>query len=251
LYAVVATTAGRELGQVVGVDWKRIELASSSIAGPVEVPNGDVFLGVDSVLVRLAEPQVMLEGMPAVSCLGRFGDSAYACTREGVSSMVSTGIGPPIFQLSSMSPPDLTKVAAEQQSLCTSQWEHFRFDLLALGVQLTDPPPVTADAGQPTAAGGAAIPGAGSVAASAGFGGMQLSAAGAGVAATPMKPAASGADSGCSVVGPFGALTGSRAAQQENQTTEFRWFLASLVTACASLARRQVRADRRRLRAGA
>jgi hypothetical protein len=54
--------------------------------------------------------------------------------------------------------PDLTKVDAAQQSLCMTQWEHFRFDLLALGVELTDMPNVPPVAGQSGAAGASGSP---------------------------------------------------------------------------------------------
>jgi hypothetical protein len=241
LYSVVATASGRELGQVVGDQWKRIELASSSIAGPVEVPSGDSFIAVDTTLVRLPEPQVLLDGMPPVSCLGRFGDSAYACTRDGVSALASAGVGEPIFQLSSMFAPDLTTVPVDQQSLCTSQWEHFRFDLLALGVTLMDPPVTTADAGQAAAAGtsGAGMPLAGASATTAGVG----VAGGAGG-----EPAANAADSGCSVVASLGARRSGRAECDSDATNAFEFWLAGVVG--AFVMRMRARASRRRVRAG-
>jgi hypothetical protein len=197
LYSVVATATGRELGQIEGDQWKRIELAVASIAGPVDVPDGQPFIAVDTSLVRLPDPTIMLEGMPPVSCLGRLGDIAYACTRDGASALAATGVGQPIFALASMTPPDLTQLAAAQQTLCETQWEHFRFDLLALGVELADPMVGVTDAGPPAAAGvgGTTAPQAGAAGAVAG------SAAGAGEAGAiePPKPAA---DGGCTVVGP-------------------------------------------------
>lgn len=240
LYSVVATAVGRELGQVVGDEWKRIELASSSIAGPVEVPNGDSFIAVDSALVRLPEPQVLLEGMPPVSCLGRLGDNAYACTRDGVSALAPAGVGEPIFELSSMSPPDLTTVAIEQQSLCTSQWEHFRFDLLALGVTLIDPPVTTADAGPPTAAG---------------TGGVGLALAGspastAGVAGSIAMPPAREADGGCSVIAVLGTRS-SRAERAGDAPLAIAPWLASVVGVLVIVTRGRARARRRRVRARA
>jgi hypothetical protein len=241
LYSVVATGSGRELGQVVGDQWKRIELASSSIAGPVEVPSGDSFIAVDTTLVRLPELQILLEGMPPVSCLGRLGDSAYACTRDGLSALAPTGIGEPIFQLSSMSPPDLTTVAMDQQSLCTSQWEHFRFDLLALGVTLTDPTVAIADAGQPTAAGagGAAIPLAGSPASNAGSGGGESIA----------PPADHAADGGCSVIALAGTRGSSRGRRAAAAPFELASWFASVAGALAIGMRVRARSGQRRARA--
>lgn len=192
LYAVVATAAGRELGQIAGDEWKQIELATSSIAGPVEVPSGEAFIAVDTELAKLPETRVILDGMPPVSCLGRLGDTAYACTRDGLSSMSPQGVGQPIFQLSSMSPPDVQAVTLEMQSLCESQWEHFRFDLLALGVTLMEPPAVPADAGP------AAVGAGGSSASSAGAGGAPMAAGGRGGSTAPAQ-AAPVADSGCTV----------------------------------------------------
>jgi hypothetical protein len=204
LYSVVATATGRELGQIEGDQWKRIELAVASIAGPVEVPDGQPFIAVDTSLVRLPDPTIMLEGTPPVSCLGRLGDVAYACTRDGASSLAAAGIGQPIFALSSMTPPDLTQLPAAQQTLCETQWEHFRFDLLALGVELVDPMLGVTDAGQPPAAGvgGTAAPQAGVAGALAGSAGAVVATAGTGGALPPKPPAS---DGGCAVGGPSGA----------------------------------------------
>jgi hypothetical protein len=224
-YAVVATTTGRELGQVQGDQWKRIELASSSIAGPVELPNGESFIAVDTDLVRLPEPQTLLEGMPPVSCLGRLGDIAYACTRDGLASMSQAGVGQPIFQLASMMPPDLSKIAPTlDPSLCESQWEHFRFDLLALGVTLTEPPPVTSDPGQ------AGAPVAGTTAPNtAGAGGAPMAAAGASGSAVVPANSEPAADSGCTV---------SRG-RRSGESASFAWFAGVVVV--LAFARRRCR----------
>jgi hypothetical protein len=176
LYSLVATASGRELGQIDRDTWVRLELAAASIAGPVELPSGAPFIALDSELFRLPEPRVVLEGMPLVSCLGRLGDRAYACTRDGLAALEESGLGGAIFQLSSLLPPDVQSVPESQREACQLQWEHFRFDLLALGVTLAEPPAVT---------------GSGGTAADA-----SVAAAGAMASERPMTSPA--ADSGCS-----------------------------------------------------
>jgi hypothetical protein len=206
LYAVVVTATGRELGQIAGDQWKRIELASASIAGPVEVAEGDSFLAVDTELARLSQPEMLISGMAPVNCLGRIGDRAYACTRDGLAAMSPAGVGEPIFALASMTPPDLSKIAdPELVSLCSSQWEHFRFDLLALGVDLMEMPAAPPTAGQPAIAGasGAPLPNAGAPSA----GGNAAAGAAAGSGGSPM-PSGGKRDSGCSVTAIAGTPNG-------------------------------------------
>lgn len=201
LFAVVVTANGRELGQIMGDQWKRIALASSAIAGPAEVPNGDVYIAIDSVISKLSDTQSTLMSVP-VSCLGRLGDIAYACTRDGLSSMAPAGVAEPIFALSSMLAPNMAKVAPDQQSLCEAQWEHFRFDLLALGVTLMDPP-ATVDDGQAGAAGvamgaaGMAGTGVAGMGVAGAAGADVLGAAGGSVVAMP--PTAASDAGGCAV----------------------------------------------------
>jgi hypothetical protein len=201
VYVVVATATGRELGQIVGDQWKRIEVATSQIAGPVELPEGEAFVAVDTDLARLSAPQMLLEGMLPVSCLGRNGDLAYACTRDGLAAMSEAGVGEPIFSLTTMIAPDLTKVDAAQQSLCMTQWEHFRFDLLALGVELSDMPNMPPVAGQSGAAGasGSPPPAAGAGAQAGGGAGGAAGSGGTGTVSAPKD------DGGCSVASGVGA----------------------------------------------
>jgi hypothetical protein len=221
LYAVVVTATGRELGQIAGDQWKRIELASAAIAGPVEVAEGDAFLAVDTELAHLSQPDMLIAGMTPVNCLGRIGDRAYACTRDGLSAMSSSGVGEPIFALASMTPPDFSKIVdPELVSLCSSQWEHFRFDLLALGVDLMetpDVPPTTGQtggqsAGQPPIAGasGSRVPAAGAP----GTAGNAAAGAAAGSGGSGMPSGGGKGDGGCSVACGVGATrqSSSRAA---------------------------------------
>ena len=194
-YSVIATTTGRELGQIQPDLWMRLETAVSSIAGPVDVPEGEPFIAVDTSLMRLPELGVALDGMAPVSCLGRVAEMAYACTREGVVSLAPSGLGEPIFALSSMLPPDLTLVPELQRDLCESQWEHFRFDLLALGVDLMDAPV--------TGAGGA-----GMITSTGGSDAAPRSAGGAGAAGSGRKPP-SHSQGGCSAGGAGASRAGA------------------------------------------
>jgi hypothetical protein len=144
LYAVLTTPGGRELGKIETDRWVRLEAAVASIAGPVEAPDGVSFVAIDTELMRLPEPRGMLQGLLPVSCLGRLGDVAYACTRAGLSSLSDSGLAGPIFELSSLQPPELASIDEAQREMCELQWEHFRFDLLSLGIPLTEPPVVPA-----------------------------------------------------------------------------------------------------------
>ena len=140
LYAVLTTAGGRELGRIEADRWVRLEAASASIAGPVELAGGEPLVAIDTQLARLPEPRGMLEGALPVTCLGRLGDVAYACTREGVSALSESGLAEPLFTLSSLQPPDLQRVDEARREPCQIQWEHFRYDLLTLGVKLTELP---------------------------------------------------------------------------------------------------------------
>ena len=186
LYAVVATASGRELGQIDGEKWQRLEMASSSIAGPVELPSGEPFIALDTELFRLSEQRVALGGMPAVNCLARLGDRVYACTRDGLAALEEGGVGKSLFQLSSILPPDLQKLPESQRDTCQIQWEHFRFDLLALGVMLQEPP-----LGAPPMA-------AGSGGAAGSFAGGAGTGAGSGGGEREPPDELPAADSGCS-----------------------------------------------------
>jgi len=159
LYAVLTTPAGRELGRIESGRWVRLEAASASIAGPVETPDGEPFVALDSELIQLPEPRGALEGLVPVSCLGRLGSLAYACTRDGLSVLSSSGLSGPLFELSSLQPPDLALVDEAQSEACQVQWQHFRFDLLALGLTLNESP-AQGGAGGATGAGGAKAPSA-------------------------------------------------------------------------------------------
>lgn len=139
LYAVVATPRGRELGQIDAGAWRSLELTGAAIAGPIELPDGRALVALDGQLGPLSSPRDVLEGVPPVSCLGRLGAHAYACTRAGVSDLEDTRLADPIFSLSSLGPPDLDRVDEPQRAACQLQWEHVRFDLLAFGVALREP----------------------------------------------------------------------------------------------------------------
>jgi hypothetical protein len=138
-YSVLATPRGRELGQIEPDRWISLELAVGSIGGPVDAADGAPIAAIDTELVRLPEPRAVLVG-GGVNCVGRLDRELYACTREGLSSIAGSGLGEPIFALSSLAPPDLELLSSERRDACQLQWEHFRFDLLALGVPLSDPP---------------------------------------------------------------------------------------------------------------
>lgn len=161
LFAVVVTATGRELGRIADNQWQRVEVAVASIAGPVELSTGETYIGVDSELTTVREPRTVVAGAPPVSCLGELEKTPYVCTRDGLRTFDGGSVGMSIFALSLMSPPNLTLVPLPQQSLCMTQWEHFRYDLLALGVELVDAEAVQSQTGSSSVTASTATPASG------------------------------------------------------------------------------------------
>jgi len=139
LYALVGTAFGRELGRIEAERFQPLAAAEATIAGPVELGDGRLLVAIDSIVSELADgdrPLRPLADLPPVSCLARTGADAYACTREGVIALDGDAVGAELFQLARLQPPDLARVAEEQRALCGLQWEHFRFELLTIGIDV-------------------------------------------------------------------------------------------------------------------
>jgi hypothetical protein len=164
-YALLLEAGRPELGRIADGGWVSIAKGAGSIAGPQAL--GDVALvAVDGELVQLEEAVTtpLAEG-PYVSCLDQFGELAYACTRDGIARLSPRGVEEPLFDLSQLAPPDLSLAADLAQRMdCDYQWQDLRFDLLALGVQVSlepEPEPdagAAVDAAAPEDAGAAAAP---------------------------------------------------------------------------------------------
>lgn len=200
-YSILATPMGRELGQIQAGNWQSLSTAIAAIAGPVQASDGEAFVAVDMSLARWPNLDDIVAGAAQVTCLGRSSDRAYACVRGGLVALSGAGLGASIFELSSITPPDLAKVPELQRELCDSQWEHFRFDLLALGVELKEP---VVSAGAGGAAGRTGASGSGKAGSAAGSGGKRAperdegcSVAGAGIARTRLASLVSLGVAGC------------------------------------------------------
>jgi hypothetical protein len=149
LYALVGTIFGRELGRIEAGGFTAVARANAAIAGPVELAGGGAFLAIDTQLAPLVDgvPGLPLTAAPPVSCLGRLGERAYACTLEGVVELGDAGPGRSLFELRVLRPPDLALAAEELRDSCRLQWEHFRFDLLSVGIDVDAAAGANRDAG--------------------------------------------------------------------------------------------------------
>lgn len=155
-YALVLEQGRPELGSLASGSWVSIAKGAASIAGPLAVEDADL-IAVDGQLSQL--DGVALEPLapgPYVTCLDHIGELAYACTREGLARVSASGVGDTLFALSQLAPPDLSAAADQaQREACDYQWQDLRFDLLALGVQVSLDPEPAVDAGAPQADAGA------------------------------------------------------------------------------------------------
>jgi hypothetical protein len=137
-YLVVAFAGGRQLAKFEAGQLVALQVGLSSIEGPVAPDDSHWFIGIDSVLSTFDGEQLMtLDENAALSCLTQWEGQNFACTREGMSRLIAAGIGERVFALSSLLPPPVDQ-PGEDTDLCQAQWQHFTFDLLALGTALTN-----------------------------------------------------------------------------------------------------------------
>jgi hypothetical protein len=136
-YALVLEQGRPELARLDSMRWVSVAKATSSIAGPLAVDEVD-WLAVDGQLTQLVGDVLLpLEGSPYVSCLEQTQGTSYVCTREGLARLSAQGVGEPIFELSQLAPPDLGLVEERQREACDYQWQDLRFDLFALGIEVS------------------------------------------------------------------------------------------------------------------
>jgi hypothetical protein len=149
-YALVLDQGRPELGRLGSGGWVSIAKGAASIAGPVVLEDVEL-LAIDGQLVQLGDAAPAGRGEePYVSCLDQIGELSYACTRAGLARLSASGVGESLFELSQLAPPDLSLAADEEQrEQCDYQWQDLRFDLLALGVEVSLDPEPAPDAGMP------------------------------------------------------------------------------------------------------
>jgi hypothetical protein len=149
-YALVLEQGRPELGRLEGSGWVSVAKAAASIAGPIVLEDVEL-LAIDGQLAQLGDAAAAPLGEgPYVSCLDQLGELSYACTRAGLARLSASGVGESLFEFSQLAPPDLGAAEDEEQrEQCDYQWQDLRFDLLALGVEVSLDPEPAPDAGLP------------------------------------------------------------------------------------------------------
>jgi hypothetical protein len=184
LYLIVASKAGPQLGRLGANGFAVEQTASAAISGPIETREGVRIISIDDALERLDGTTLTpIESRTPINFLGRYGDEAYACTREGLQPLGPNGLGELSLDLSQMLPPDLAAVRPDLVEECDMQWQHFRSELLTLGTVLNDSAAPSSASGDPGSAGAAAVGGSGGGGGAAEAGAVELGSAG--VAAPP------------------------------------------------------------------
>jgi hypothetical protein len=157
-----------ELGRIEQGAWQILQMAESTLAGPVETADGTRFIGLEGKLAAFdAEIVTPREEPDFITGLERLVDHSYACTVSGLRDLSSAGLGATRFDLSLLEPPDSCVVPEAQRSACNLEWQHFRFELLAVNIPVTSAASSTdcsANQGAAGAAGAATTSSAGTAA---------------------------------------------------------------------------------------
>jgi hypothetical protein len=155
-YVVLQDGSGAStLGHLDDSGWKSAAYAQGALAGPIASAASGLLIALDGRLTQLVEDQLRpLPASEAVSCLERSYQGHFACTRSGLRAVQSDELGAPLFDLTSLDAPDLARVPPDRRAACATQWMHFRFDLIAAGLQSASQGAMT-----PSDAGGLAIDG--------------------------------------------------------------------------------------------
>jgi hypothetical protein len=152
---LVATFQGSmlQLGRIDGATWLPIQTASGNLGGPIELVSGTRFIAIEGKLATFDAGMTMPRpDIDFVTRLRRHGVRAYATTVSAVRDLDEQGLGATIFDLAQLEPPSLSDVDPELRSACNLEWQHFRFELLASNIPITDPAPTpAAAAGAPAA----------------------------------------------------------------------------------------------------
>jgi hypothetical protein len=164
-YVLVAAQGGAllELGRVRDGMFDVLQRARGNLAGPVETAGGKRFVAIEGVLNRFdGDEAAALDDPEFVTCLDAAQGQRYACTRTQIRALDDDGLGAALFDVSQLLAPDPARVPAAIKAECDAQWQHYRFDLLAAGIDVPDAPDSSADAGSTAldAGGGAAGSGA-------------------------------------------------------------------------------------------
>jgi hypothetical protein len=198
LFAVTHNRATSRL-HALGADgssWQTVFEGEGVLYGPVASPDGRLWIALDGDLMRESGTtfESVADGRP-LTCLGQWGNKAYACAGSEMYWLTDDGLGERFFQLAGFSGPDPKVVSPMAQTVCEFQWVLYRNDLELVGLAPRDWAPAVQQS-SPDAGGSTAIAGMGAAAASS-------AAANGSSSAAPSL--ARRADDGCSVAAPRAA----------------------------------------------
>ncbi|HMI93907.1 MAG TPA: hypothetical protein VK509_21180, partial [Polyangiales bacterium] len=141
-YLVVTATngLGSELAQLDSAGrYRVIQRAGGPISGPVAA-GGRTWLAFDGRLAELRgnAEVVRSEETALVTCVGRSGSLAYACTNTELVRLHDGALGERLFGLDELEPPELSALDPALAERCNLQWLRFRVDLVAAGIVPND-----------------------------------------------------------------------------------------------------------------
>jgi hypothetical protein len=162
-YAVLRDSSGASTLGHIEQGFQVDASAQGSLSGPIPASAGGLLVGLDGQLTIMmgSRSHAVVTDEP-VSCLSVVQGQGFACTRTGLRLVQDDRLGARMFDFASLLEPDLQQVSESRRDACSTQWLHFRFELIAAGllpVDVTTPdlPHASTDAG-PDAAAGAEVP---------------------------------------------------------------------------------------------
>jgi hypothetical protein len=139
LVVVAQNGLGSELARLDGAGgYTVLQRAGAAVGGPVTA-SGRTWFTFDGHLAELRGGEVV-RSMPGaiVTCIGRVGPLAYACTPNELVRLADGELGERLFGLDQLEPPELSSLDAALAERCNLQWLRFRVDLVAAGVRPND-----------------------------------------------------------------------------------------------------------------
>jgi hypothetical protein len=135
MFVLVIEADHSTLGEVVDQRWQQHAQLNAPIAGPETSAGGQVWIALDNELMRETASGFEAVGEARrVTCLGRWGELAYACVGTAIHRLEDDGLGDQLFALDRLAPPDPSLVPAAAADDCEIQWSLFRGDLERVGL---------------------------------------------------------------------------------------------------------------------
>lgn len=153
------------LGRISERGYERLREAGIDVAGPVSIATGTL-VAIDSALQNLETGAVVDTPGGRVTCLGERDGLLYTCANGDLHRVDASGLGAPLFDISSLVAPDYQGLSDVARADCTTRWLDLQNDVALAraasavhdgGVSQADaalakPGATTADAGEPTVA---------------------------------------------------------------------------------------------------